>query len=336
VPARRRRCHVQHALSDALVCEQAIVGVIDSGSRARCCMMTCLFLVARAELDLYLRTVCDDMQGWHKQPVVDWCRRTIPHPKNLGLIRGLLAMYPGNLVESVCSMGLRLCKSDPSPGTPNDTAPLSCAKATHPPQSHTPYRVGSREVCVFSKPKAHVETHEITTICAGAGRATPWCWSGQQRAVCPRWALTAASSSEARSVTTSCSSSRRLMALAPRGTSRRKWCGRRCHLTRRRHRHSRSRGGDNDGDNAGVDSVRNTGMARSRRRCACVTAATVCNTRAHMAPNCRDYTCVWSLNRRDCAPWTPHHRMVMKLLRHTHVHESSKSVPLYPGTGAYG
>jgi len=65
------------------------------------------------EVETYLAEMCDDMEGWYKANVVDWCRKNVLEKKQM--INGLVQMYPGNLIESVCALGLKICdKDDPA------------------------------------------------------------------------------------------------------------------------------------------------------------------------------------------------------------------------------
>eukprot|EP01052_Picozoa_sp_SAG31_P024831 SAG31_NODE_2139_length_6349_cov_2.773636_7_plen_98_part_00 len=61
------------------------------------------------EVEPYLEQVCDDMDGWVKPDVVDWCRSTMGDESSKIMISGLVQMFPGNLVESICSMGAKVC-----------------------------------------------------------------------------------------------------------------------------------------------------------------------------------------------------------------------------------
>ena len=45
------------------------------------------------------------MEGWLKKDAVAWCRRTMAEQRTNIMISGLVQMYPGNIVESVCAMG---------------------------------------------------------------------------------------------------------------------------------------------------------------------------------------------------------------------------------------
>ena len=63
-----------------------------------------------AEVEQYLDEMCDDMEGWYKPKVVAWCRENLLEKKQM--INGLVQMYPGNLVESVCALGLKICEKD--------------------------------------------------------------------------------------------------------------------------------------------------------------------------------------------------------------------------------
>lgn len=65
------------------------------------------------EVTQYLGEMCDDMEGWYKSKVVTWCQDNVD--KNKQMINGLVQMYSGNLVESVCALGLKICdKDDPA------------------------------------------------------------------------------------------------------------------------------------------------------------------------------------------------------------------------------
>ena len=65
------------------------------------------------EVETYLGEMCDDMDGWYKPKVVQWCRDNVLQNKQM--INGLVQMYSGNLVESVCALGLKICdKDDPA------------------------------------------------------------------------------------------------------------------------------------------------------------------------------------------------------------------------------
>ena len=65
------------------------------------------------EVETYLDEMCADMEGWYKPKVVQWCRDNVLEKKQM--INGLVQMYPGNLVESVCALGLKVCdKDDPA------------------------------------------------------------------------------------------------------------------------------------------------------------------------------------------------------------------------------
>lgn len=62
------------------------------------------------EVETYLAEMCADMEGWHKPKVVQWCRDNVLGKKQM--INGLVQMYPGNLVESVCALGFKVCEKD--------------------------------------------------------------------------------------------------------------------------------------------------------------------------------------------------------------------------------
>lgn len=62
------------------------------------------------EVETYLDEMCADMEGWYKPKVVQWCRDNVLEKKQM--INGLVQMYPGNLVESVCALGLKVCDKD--------------------------------------------------------------------------------------------------------------------------------------------------------------------------------------------------------------------------------
>lgn len=65
------------------------------------------------EVETYLGEMCDDMDGWYKPKVVQWCRDNILEKKQM--INGLVQMYSGNFVESVCALGLKVCEKDDPP-----------------------------------------------------------------------------------------------------------------------------------------------------------------------------------------------------------------------------
>jgi hypothetical protein len=61
------------------------------------------------EVNAYLGEVCDDMEGFYKKDVVDWCRAEIQDNKQHRLtISGLLQMA-GNLQEAVCNIAVKAC-----------------------------------------------------------------------------------------------------------------------------------------------------------------------------------------------------------------------------------
>jgi hypothetical protein len=62
------------------------------------------------EVETYLGEMCDDMDGWYKPKVVQWCRDNVLQNKQM--INGLVQMYSGNLVESLCALGLKVCEKD--------------------------------------------------------------------------------------------------------------------------------------------------------------------------------------------------------------------------------
>eukprot|EP01051_Picozoa_sp_SAG22_P004814 SAG22_NODE_269_length_13236_cov_124.463424_3_plen_333_part_00 len=85
-----------------------------------------------AEVELYLKEVCDDMKGWLKPDVVKWCRATMGEKKNNVMISGLVQMYPGNLIESVCSLGMKLCeKEEADPAASFEATDLVMLKVPH-------------------------------------------------------------------------------------------------------------------------------------------------------------------------------------------------------------
>ena len=65
------------------------------------------------EVEFYLDEMCDDMEGWYKPEVVQWCRENLLTKKQM--VNGLVQMFPGNLVESVCALGLKICTKDSAP-----------------------------------------------------------------------------------------------------------------------------------------------------------------------------------------------------------------------------